>query len=103
MFMLPSFAASLRLLRRTIGLKDEFYNRHIIKFDLMKIVVDAFVANGQKYNLFNSAVLELFEFVKSVSISFHLESFSTLISGISCIILLYIDNFVLLHLFYYLY
>lgn len=52
-----------------IGLKDEFYNRYIVKNDLLKPVRDAFVANGQRYNLFNSAVLELFEFIRMVSYS----------------------------------
>ena len=59
--------AALRLLRRLIGLKDEFYNRYIVKNDLLRPVIDAFVTNGHRYNLFNSAVIELFEFVRSVS------------------------------------
>jgi len=61
------FTASLRLLRRMIGLKDEFYNRYIVKNDLLKPVREAFIANGQRYNLFNSAVIELFEFIRTVS------------------------------------
>ena len=59
-------AAALRLCRKVIGLKDEFYNRYIIKGDLFKPVVEAFVANGSKYNLLNSAMIELFEFIKEV-------------------------------------
>jgi len=52
-----------------IGLKDDFYNRYIVKCDLLKPVIDAFVANGlTKYNLFNSAVIELFEFILTVSL-----------------------------------
>ena len=50
-----------------IGLKDEFYNRYIVKNDLLKPVGDAFAANGKRYNLFNSAVIELFEFIRTVS------------------------------------
>ena len=50
-----------------IGLKDDFYNRYIVKCDLLKPVTDAFIANGlTKYNLFNSAVIELFEFILTV-------------------------------------
>jgi len=50
-----------------IGLKDDFYNRYIVKCDLLRPVTDAFVANGlTKYNLFNSAVIELFEFIHMV-------------------------------------
>jgi len=58
---------ALRFLRRMVGLKDDFYNRYIVKCDLLKPVTDAFVANGlTKYNLFNSAVIELFEFMLTV-------------------------------------
>ena len=55
-------------MRKVIGLKDEFYNRHIIRGDLFKPVVDAFVANGDKYNLLNSAMIEMFEFIKMVGV-----------------------------------
>lgn len=39
---------------------------HVIKNDLLKPVVDVFVANGSRYNLLNSAVLELFEYIRRV-------------------------------------
>jgi len=58
---------ALRFLRRMIGLKDDFYNRYIVKCDLLRPVVEAFIANGlTTYNLFNSAVIELFEFISLV-------------------------------------
>ncbi len=44
--------------------QDEFYNRYIIKGNLFAPVVDAFVRNGGRYNLLDSAVLEMFEFIK---------------------------------------
>ncbi len=44
--------------------QDEFYNRYIIKGHLFAPVVDAFVRNGGRYNLLDSAVLEMFEFIK---------------------------------------
>ena len=62
------FSAALRLVRKVVGLKDEFYYRYIIKGDLIGPIVEAFVANGDKYNLLNSAMIELFEFIKFVSI-----------------------------------
>ena len=55
---------ALKFFRKIVGLKDEFYNRYIIKFDLMAFVIDAFVKNGLKHNMLNSAVLELLEFIK---------------------------------------
>ena len=59
--------AALRLLRKCVGLKDEFYNRHIVRLDLFRPVVDIFVATKHKYNLLNSALVELFEFIRVVS------------------------------------
>ena len=50
-----------------IGLKDEFYNRYIVKGDLFAPVVGAFNSNGDKYNLLNSAMIELFDFIRVVS------------------------------------
>lgn len=61
------FAGALRFMRKIVGLKEEFYNRYIVKGNLFKPIVEAFVANGDRYNLLNSAMIELFEFVKAVS------------------------------------
>lgn len=55
--------AAVRFFRTCIGRKDEFYNRHVVKNNLFEPVVEAFSANGSRYNLLNSAVLELFDFI----------------------------------------
>lgn len=57
----------VRFVRRIVGLKDETYNRHIINGDHMRALCEAFIANGNSYNLFNSAVIELFEYIRVVS------------------------------------
>ena len=61
------FSDSLRFLRRVVGLKDEFYNRYIVKGQLFDPVIATFKENGQRYNLLNSAIVELFEFIRAVS------------------------------------
>lgn len=61
-------AAALRFCRKIVGLKDEFYNRYIIRQDLFRPIVKAFLANGSRYNLLNSAIIELFQFIKTVSV-----------------------------------
>lgn len=55
-------------MRKIIGLKDEFYNRHIINGNLFSPVVEAFKQNNGRYNLLDSAIIEVFEFVKSEEI-----------------------------------
>ncbi len=65
---LASSLAALRFCRRIVGLKDEFYNRYIVRNNLFKPIVKAFIANGRRYNLINSAIIELFEYIKLVSL-----------------------------------
>ncbi|GAV70873.1 SMK-1 domain-containing protein [Cephalotus follicularis] len=56
--------AAVRFVRTILSRPDEHLINHIVKHNLLKPVVDAFVANGSRYNLLNSAVLELFEFIR---------------------------------------
>lgn len=56
-------------MRRIIGLKDEFYNRYIMRNFLFEPVIKAFLNNGSRYNLMNSAIIEMFEYVRVVSIT----------------------------------
>jgi protein phosphatase-4 regulatory subunit 3 len=55
---------ALRFMRKIIALKDEFYNRYIIRGNLFAPVVESLISNYDRYNLLNSAILELFEFIK---------------------------------------
>ncbi|GAB0092491.1 Serine/threonine-protein phosphatase 4 regulatory subunit 3 [Sergentomyia squamirostris] len=55
---------ALRFVRKAIAMKDEFYNRQIVKFNLFAPIVDAFIRNNNRYNLLESAILEFFEFIK---------------------------------------
>uniref|UniRef100_A0A0M3ICN8 PP4R3 domain-containing protein n=1 Tax=Ascaris lumbricoides TaxID=6252 RepID=A0A0M3ICN8_ASCLU len=62
------FLGALRLLRRVVQLKDEFYFRYIVRDDVIRPVVQCFRANGHRYNLLNSAIIELFEFIRTEDI-----------------------------------
>ncbi|XP_073997143.1 serine/threonine-protein phosphatase 4 regulatory subunit 3-like isoform X4 [Rhodnius prolixus] len=66
---------ALRFMRKIIALKDDFYNRYIIKGNLFAPVIDAFIRNNGRYNLLDSAILEMFEFIK-------LEDIKTLMSHV---------------------
>ncbi|KAM4522387.1 serine/threonine-protein phosphatase 4 regulatory subunit 3 isoform 2-T2 [Odontesthes bonariensis] len=55
---------ALRFMRRIIGLKDEFYNRYIMRNFLFEPVIKAFLNNGSRYNLMNSAIIEMFEYIR---------------------------------------
>jgi len=56
--------SALRFMRKIITLKDEFYNRYITRGNLFSPVIDALISNYDRYNLLNSAILEMFEFIK---------------------------------------
>uniref|UniRef100_A0A4W3JC77 SMEK homolog 1 n=1 Tax=Callorhinchus milii TaxID=7868 RepID=A0A4W3JC77_CALMI len=63
--LLPTpVTCALRFMRKIVGLKDEFYNRYIMKAILFEPVVRAFLNNGSRYNLLNSAIIEMFEFIR---------------------------------------
>ncbi|KAI3690946.1 hypothetical protein L2E82_49159 [Cichorium intybus] len=56
--------AAIRFIRTLVSLKDEQVMNHMAKNNLLKPIVDVFIGNGSRYNLLNSAVLELFEYIR---------------------------------------
>ncbi|GMI72120.1 PLATINUM SENSITIVE 2 LIKE, Suppressor of MEK 1 [Hibiscus trionum] len=56
--------AAVRFVRTILSRHDEHLINHFVKNNLVKPVIDAFVANGNRYNVLNSAVLELFEYIR---------------------------------------
>jgi len=57
--------SALRFLRKIVGLKDEVYNRYIITNNLFEIIIEVFNQNKGRYNLLDSAIIELFEFIRT--------------------------------------
>lgn len=60
--------SAIRLLRAVIGTCNEFYNRHIVKHQLFAPVMAAFVRNGPRYNLLNSSVLDILDYIRKVRV-----------------------------------
>ncbi|PPR93819.1 hypothetical protein GOBAR_AA26851 [Gossypium barbadense] len=67
-------AAAVRFVRIILSRHDEHLISHFVKNSLLKSIVDAFVANGNRYNVLNSAVLELFEYIRKLVKFEHLPS-----------------------------
>uniref|UniRef100_A0A6A7FV95 Serine/threonine-protein phosphatase 4 regulatory subunit 3B-like n=2 Tax=Hirondellea gigas TaxID=1518452 RepID=A0A6A7FV95_9CRUS len=86
---------TVRFMRKIIGMKDEFYNRHIISSNLFAPIVDTYVKNNARYNLLDSAILEIFEFIKTEdikSLSFYsMEKFGDVFNRIE-----YVQTFITL-------
>ncbi|KAK8661817.1 hypothetical protein V6N13_091409 [Hibiscus sabdariffa] len=57
-------AAAVRFVRTILSRHDEHLICHFVKNNLLEPIVDAFVANGNRYNVLHSAVLELFEYIR---------------------------------------
>eukprot|EP00793_Prasinoderma_coloniale_P003752 PRCOL_00003128-RA len=59
----PLVLGALRFLRTCLGRRDPFYYRYLIKNDLFNEVVAVFSRNGKRYNVLNSAVIEMVNFI----------------------------------------
>ncbi|XP_004487777.1 uncharacterized protein [Cicer arietinum] len=55
---------AVRFVRTILSRHEEHLINHFVRNNLLKPVVDVFIANGSRYNLLNSAVLELFEYIR---------------------------------------
>jgi protein phosphatase-4 regulatory subunit 3 len=60
---------ALKFFRTCIGLQDEFYIRHMIKYNLFEPILNVVLETMPRDNLLNSACLEFFEFIRRVSTS----------------------------------
>lgn len=56
--------AVVRFIRTCIGLKEEQVVQRIVNKKVLEPIMEAFVANGARYNLLNSSVIELIEMVR---------------------------------------
>eukprot|EP00698_Gefionella_okellyi_P004492 TRINITY_DN1412_c0_g1_i2.p2 TRINITY_DN1412_c0_g1~~TRINITY_DN1412_c0_g1_i2.p2 ORF type:complete len:318 (+),score=67.05 TRINITY_DN1412_c0_g1_i2:1331-2284(+) len=56
--------STVRFFRALVGMKEEVYDRYIVKHNLFAPIMKAFTENGDRYNLLNSTVLDLVEFIR---------------------------------------
>ncbi|CAA7407455.1 unnamed protein product [Spirodela intermedia] len=69
--------AAVRFMRTVVSRNDEFLARHIVKNNLMKPIVEAFVRNGSCYNMLHSGVLELLEYIRKENKTLTIYVFET--------------------------
>ena len=60
--------ASLKFLRSVLSVKDEFYHRHIVQYNLFAPVFEAFRIIPVGSNLISSAILEMCDFIRAENI-----------------------------------
>jgi len=87
--------AAIRFFRAFIGMKDDFYNKHLTKRNLFDPLIEVFKENVSKYNLINSAIIELFEFIRKENVKLliqHIvENYAEFLKTVN-----YVDTFKLL-------
>ncbi|XP_061349087.1 uncharacterized protein LOC133294448 isoform X2 [Gastrolobium bilobum] len=64
---------AVRFIRTILSRHDEHLINYFVRNNVLKPIVDAFVANGNRYNLLNSAVLELFEYIRKENLKLLLK------------------------------
>ncbi|KAI7732180.1 hypothetical protein M8C21_004022 [Ambrosia artemisiifolia] len=65
--------AAVRFIRTLVSHNDEHLASYIAKNNIFKPIIDAFISNGNRYNLLNSAVLELFEHIRKENLKILLK------------------------------
>ncbi|KAI5777665.1 component of IIS longevity pathway SMK-1-domain-containing protein [Geopyxis carbonaria] len=61
---------ALKFFRTCVGLQDEFYIRHMVKYKLFGPILDIIIETMPRDNLLNSACLEFFEFIRRENIKY---------------------------------
>ncbi|CAF2373765.1 unnamed protein product [Brassica napus] len=56
--------AAVRFVRTLLSVHDDLVQSYVVKNNVLKPIIDVFIANGNRYNLLNSAVLDLLEHIR---------------------------------------
>jgi len=59
---------AIRFVRTCVGLKDDFYNRFLVRDDYFQGLFAIFLQNGPRNNLINSSIIEMVEFIRMENI-----------------------------------
>jgi len=78
--------SAVRFMRKIIGMKDEFYNRHLITADAFAPLIERLIKNDGRYNLIDSAICEIFEVIRTEKLKnlmvYAVENFDSRVSHI---------------------
>ncbi|KAL0691625.1 hypothetical protein Bca4012_091304 [Brassica carinata] len=56
--------AAVRFVRTLLSVHDDHVQNYVVKNNVLKPIIDVFIANGNRYNLLNSAILDLLEHIR---------------------------------------
>lgn len=57
--------SAIRFLRRVVALNDPVFIQEVVKHKILDPILEVFIANGARYNMLNSVVLELICFIRT--------------------------------------
>lgn len=69
--------SAVRFIRILIGMKDEFFDRMIQRNSILSHLIDLLLDNGERNNLLNSTLLELFDFLRKEKRHVHISEIIT--------------------------
>jgi len=76
----------IKFIRMLLAVKDDFYNRHIVKFDLFKPIFKLLEENKGKDNMIVSAIVEIIEYIRvenlHVLIEYIVENYAALLEKV---------------------
>ncbi|EFJ49195.1 hypothetical protein VOLCADRAFT_104409 [Volvox carteri f. nagariensis] len=60
--------ATVRFMRVCVALKEDFFTRYLLRYNCFGPIMVVFFENGERYNLLNSAVLDLIDYIRKENI-----------------------------------
>lgn len=60
------YICALKFTKSILAVKDDFYHRHIVKFDLFKPIFDLLAKTSKHDNLVTSVIVDIVEFVRYI-------------------------------------
>ncbi|GIL44731.1 hypothetical protein Vafri_2247 [Volvox africanus] len=60
--------ATVRFMRVCVALKEDFFTRYLLRYNCFGPLMVVFFENGERYNLLNSAVLDLIDYIRKENI-----------------------------------
>jgi protein phosphatase-4 regulatory subunit 3 len=56
--------AAIRLIRRVIALEDPAFLSQVVQYKILDPIIEVFIANGARYNMLNSVILDLMKLIR---------------------------------------
>ncbi|CAA7017092.1 unnamed protein product [Microthlaspi erraticum] len=81
--------AAIRFVRTLLSVHDDHVQNYVVQNNMLKPIIDVFIANRNRYNLLNSAVLDLLEHIRkgnaTLLLKYIVDTFWDLLAPFQCL------------------